>query len=84
MLLYNNLFITDQFTQVVWNNTTSIAVDIEIIENRLYLVVVYSPAGNEKNNYRANVGDDNHYRYIFFNNSELQILRILESWPPVF
>jgi len=71
MLLYNNLFIADEFTQVVWNNTTSMAVDIEIKENKLYVVIVYSPAGNERNNYVTNVGRLKELKDIDFNESDL-------------
>jgi len=79
MSLYDKLFNADAFTQLVWKNTTSLCVDMEIIDNKIYVTVVYSPAGNKRNEYNANVGRAKDHNEVVLNPTDLYILRCLTT-----
>ena len=48
---------TDAFTQVVWRETTEIGMGCakDTVTNDLYVVALYSPAGNTRKGLRADV-----------------------------
>jgi len=47
--------IADTFTQIVWKNTQRIGVGILIKDKKCYVVVAYSPLGNQREQYMSNV-----------------------------